>query len=97
MKLEEFLQKLKQSPRDWWFYFCDGRLLLRRLTNEDMQCPITYIVGHGPLYLPVTLAVEHLGMDAYLAREIGKASDKAVGHIPSLRLALLEACGVAEV
>lgn len=89
MTLDEFLEALEKTPRNWEL---NGRLI--RLGPPGMEsCPICEVHNKG-LTLRYVEAGDDLGLDRLLSHEIAMAADYSHGHSPDLRARLLKACGL---
>lgn len=93
MTLDQFLEKLEQTPRRW--HLLSGDAL--RMSNEDFSgwcnaCPVSSVSGlHAGLAWEVADAV---GLCANDVIEVIRAADNQNGHDPELRQRLLKACGL---
>ena len=83
MRVDEFLDRLYDTPRDWWRMGPFG--ILRRAGGCSHQCPLD--ATGNPLVL-------HKG--DLVVRAIIHAADNAPGHDPKIRAALLHACGLSD-
>lgn len=96
MTYEEFLEKLRATPRDWRLAL--GRI--RRL-SPDLQCPISSVLG-GQMFDGVAIGTKS-GMDAEIAKKIMSSADSDKAYSwdtyfdPQIRADLLAACGLTEV
>lgn len=95
MTREEFLDLLSQTPRDW--RLSAGRI--RRGSGADPDCPLTAVARQATLAhdssartSKSTTAALPLAPD--LVDAILAASDNLDQADPSLRMSLLEACGL---
>jgi hypothetical protein len=93
MTLDQFLKRLRKTPRDWKF-LGDGEIR-RRWRSEHPQCPLTALVGLGED--DWRAAAEKLGIDLDVAETITDAADNDEGEASKrLRAKLLRACGLTE-
>jgi hypothetical protein len=92
MELSEFLEKLAQTPRDW-FIGADGELK----RPNTMECPITAVDGRGLSASMFPTSAARLCIDAPLRFQIVDAADNG-GKLfdRSIRNQLLKACGLEE-
>lgn len=92
MTKEEFLQRLRATPRDWFIdnIGCIRRDGVRRDGVYQRQCPISSLRNQPCLDAFDTACV--LGIAQ--ADEIVAAADEATWHDPVLRMQLMEACGL---
>lgn len=86
MTLEEFLERLRKTPRDW--QVTQG--LIRR--GNHWQCPITSLLDECAWRYD--LIGSSIGLPHHLVRQIANAADDITGE-SELRARLLEACGLA--
>jgi len=89
MTLEQFLEKLEQTPRDWGLTM----VFIRRGKGEDYQCPLAAVAGIFDVSAPHDYA-KKLGLSIKLANRIIEA-DGCLTLEPELRAKLLKACGLA--
>jgi len=96
MTYEEFLDKLRATPRDWYVN-CVGRIRRRHGDNFVLdQCPISALVGYTSV--AYRSASETLNIPPKLVRLIIAAADYDLGldkHRKLIRQDLLAACGLA--
>lgn len=101
MEYPEFLQKLRETPRDW--YITPGDLpihglayagRIRRLDSLDKQCPISSIMDDNLSVFD--WVAKQLGLGNNLRDKIIYAADNDNFHDRSIRKDLLEACGLQE-
>ena len=88
MTLNQFLVRLRKTPREWTVRY-DGRLLLSK------SCPITAVAGHklwATHWDAVVVAIK-MGLREQTARRIIDAADLGYLHTV-LRKKLLKACGL---
>lgn len=99
MNYPEFLEKLKQTPRDW-FLMCSA--IRRQHYDGDCairQCPISSLSVTWPKAFNFFSAATELGIERELANDIVYAADHV--HIDlsekssEIRADLLKACGLA--
>lgn len=90
--IDDFLEKLKQTPRDW-ITSTSGEI--RRWNGTICCCPITSCDPWGPSpchqYGHAALA---MGLNLEQYSSIMHAADNHRAHDPALRARLLEACGL---
>lgn len=93
MTLEQFLEKLEQTPRDWVLDAMVTQEQALSIRRGFMQCPISAMRdGMGSNYPSIA---KELGLDIALANDIAKAADASPeGYDPELRAKLLKACGL---
>lgn len=95
MNYEEFLEKLRATPRDWYVTY--GRMI--RL-NEKRACPLVAVARllfpEAESFHPaeITRPRTLLGMEYALADKIADAADTEA--YPQIRADLLAACGLTE-
>ncbi len=95
MSREEFLELLTRTPRDW--RLASGRI--RRGTVSDPDCPLSAVAreaarAHRTSASASAPKTEGLHLAPDLVNAILAASDNLDQADPSLRLSLLEACGL---
>jgi hypothetical protein len=91
MTLEQFLEALEKTPRDWR-HRADGRI--RRRWAFTAQCPITALCNTRATQWDI--AAESLGICGSLMDDIVAAADNDEdGYNFELRDKLLKACGLA--
>lgn len=97
MTTEEFLEKLKATPRNWRIV---GHSLRLGDDAECSPCPITSVHGKGWDATMWDDTADCLGLDPETARDLMFAADawETDGDTfdPSLRARLLDACGLPE-
>lgn len=82
MTVMEFLARLAATPRDWRLIVdVDGR----RIRSATLYCPVA-AAGSSPLTGPGAVPFE----------TVMRAADDLVGHDPTIRAALLAACGLTD-
>lgn len=93
MTYEEFLAKLRETPREWellgpmgWIRIYSG--------NTWSACPLSAAIG-AIFCKPIESSVVR-GMNRDLAQTIVDAADKIKHHDPQIRADLLAACGLTE-
>lgn len=95
MTIDEFLDKLSETPRDWYI----RRGLIRR--RGDDQCPITALCDKDVTLSrePYTECGHQLGLSDKDLKEIIKAADstRLLPYDHDLRMRLLKACGLEEL
>lgn len=91
MTYPEFLEKLKQTPRDWEFY--DAKRI-RRADDLLWRCPISSLTPEHPRSGDFTDAATALEMSHDLTWQIVRAADGCEYHDPAIRKDLLAACGL---
>jgi hypothetical protein len=95
LTLEQFLEKLEQTPRDWYLYG-SRKVLIRRMKGKNAawsQCPVSSLFcRNAGDYRSAAL---DLGLSQDLAEMIAAAADGWPDHEPDLRAKLLKACGLA--
>lgn len=84
MTLEEFLVKLRETPRNWIVTHGDD------IRTVDGFCPLEVVAGNIKGFVS---AATILGMDTTLRCRIAYAADTAHRE-PELRAKLLGACGL---
>lgn len=88
MTYEQFLEKLRNTPRKWELKFdC-----IRMFEDECRHCPLSKAIG-ASFSAPVTSS-KVLGISSYLAGDIMCAADNYGDK--NIRKDLLEACGLEE-
>ena len=104
MTLDEFLNRLRETPREWELH--EGRYLTTLFisshdpANVGWQCPITAVHGKGLGSGNFRLCSRQLGLDTDLAMKIAVTADRDIcrrNYDPQLRKQLLEACDLEEV
>lgn len=95
MSREEFLELLERTPRDW--RLAAGRI--RRGTVSDPDCPLSAVAreasrGHHTGDAAAEPKAGGLDLAPDLVDAILAASDNLDQADPSLRMSLLEACGL---
>ena len=94
MTLDEFLDLLRQTPRDW--YLTAGQREIRRNDGRHCCCPISSCHPRGPRHSTYYGVTSHLlGLDKLTVNGIVFAADNNKNANPSLRVRLLDACGLA--
>lgn len=99
MTYEEFIDKLRTTPREWELG-PDGQLRILRIFGPMRlcACPITasYAAPSG-LYSAgdVNRCAKQMGLDEDLWRLIARAADALPEHDAQIRRDLLKACGIA--
>jgi len=88
MTYPEFLQKLRETPRDWTGH----RLRRGGINDERYCCPIVAVCG-GYLGAPMA-AAKSAGIPAELAYKIIEAADGYSSADSKIRRDLLDACGI---
>jgi hypothetical protein len=99
MTIPEFIEKLKQTPRDWYLNDCSG---IRRGSPSESQCPLSFFVNSDCSHW--YSAGDALGLSIRDRRTIINAADAAPGgatheervQIGHVRAQLLSACGLEE-
>ena len=95
MTILQFLERLKQTPRDWQlraFNPNQPAKLIRR--GYPWQCPISSLLGkNAAQFWDASIELGLLGHDANV---IASAADASASHDSELREQLLEACGLAK-
>lgn len=92
MSLDQFLEKLAQTPRDW---VLAGSLIRCGMNVFGSECPISCLAGRKSWEYPD--AARLLGISDDDARDIAYAADinsTKDTHRAELRTKLLEACGL---
>ena len=92
MTIDEFLDRLSETPRDWYIRE-DGRIRRRRY-GLQIQCPITALCDNDDLRL--LECAQHLGLSN---GDLWKLSKQPIpiDHDHDLRMKLLKACGLEEL
>lgn len=97
MTIDQFIEKLRQTPRDWRPVITD-RGTLRRGTRKTYQCPLGSVAYPNPREAacgePYRYGRE-LGLSLEDTKLIFDAADGIFGCDPTLRRRLIEACGLA--
>ena len=100
MNLNEFLERLRETPRCW--KLTSGKYIRLRMADRShvwTACPITSM-GSRELYSSCHYrsVAEELGMERELRDQIVAAADMLPehGYDHKLRAKLLEACGLEE-
>lgn len=91
MTYPEFLEKLRQTPRDWKL---DGPGGIRRVAGTLRQCPLSSLCDLYPEATDGYSAGKTLGFDEYTIRNVIHAVDFAIHHDKNVRKDLLKACGL---
>lgn len=94
MTIDEFLDKLSETPRDW-YYTEEGRIRRRRY-GLQIQCPITALCDKD--FLLHRECAHQLGLSDNDRTEIIQVADlirPVYDH--DLRVKLLKACGLEEL
>jgi hypothetical protein len=90
MTLDEFLVKLRETPRDWYMNGFGIR------GGNCCCCPITGCSSYGPRPAwDFHIVSRELGLSVDDMYAIADAADCRGGHNPALRAQLLAACGLA--
>ena len=94
MNLNQFLQRLRKTPRDW-YVTSDGKIRRTHFWGPDnkyesIECPISTL-DHRVSNLWIVVA-KMFGIDRSLARKITIAADS--NSQPVLRRKLVRACGL---
>jgi hypothetical protein len=95
MNYLQFLQKLSETPRDWYF---DVQGRIRRFqagAGDGCQCPISALTLKTDQH-QVMNEVLRLGLDRELGHQITEAADEFYGFDPKIRADLVDACGLTE-
>jgi hypothetical protein len=95
MTYQEFLDALRNTPRDWCLT-SDGRIR-RANTKRSAQCPISSLCGLGSGDFEE--AAKRIGLDSELAWTFVCAADDPDRDAPTnlIRRDLLEACGLKDI
>lgn len=89
MTYEEFLQKLRETPRDWYLREADKAIRHRSEAEpKGVPCPAVRIANSTSAKWPT----EHVRWVNWVI----EAADKRGAFRPDVRAALLEACGLTE-
>lgn len=93
MSYDEFLERLRNTPRTWRLYQAGQ---LRIDTPWLTSCPITATAHQPALYNVADLhsCAKRLGLSHELMLAITRAGDNTPGHDPAIRRDLLRACGL---
>lgn len=109
MTIDEFLDRLRQTPRHWSLEAGSLRLVDRRLQRRDdsltpeivINCPISCLTGCEEDFSTPSLAAQaKLGMSPENAQALWLSADNICGHprfSAVLRAKLLEACGLVSL
>lgn len=89
MTLEQFLEKLEQTPRDWKL---NGGMIMRVARNNSPQCPVSSLCNRQTYQW--RLAARQLHLPAITASRIADAADYTTTPWKKLRAKLLKACGL---
>lgn len=89
MTLPEFLEKLRETPRNWIVYD-DRRIRLE--TDATTSCPLTCFSGENSVMF--SECAQKLGISEPDMYSIVEAADAMTRHDPKIRAQLLEACGL---
>lgn len=102
MTISEFLDALKETPREW--YLCSGMIRATRegesqFRTEPPCCPITSLAtpSRSANDWQFVVATKVVDIDSRDAGAIVLAADNLEGHDPTLRARLLFACGLSSV
>lgn len=97
MTYAAFLDKLRQTPREWTLVNLDGQACIRRGTNRGQPtyaCPICAVAGtSGWIYWRDD--ARKLGLRTHSAESIVQAADDRPSHDRAIRADLLAACGLS--
>jgi hypothetical protein len=94
MTYPEFLEALRNTPRDWCLI--QERYIRREVSLDDYQCPLTSLVPHYEPFKFMYAGME-LGLSPGMSRRIAAAADGNMRTRNSkMRRDLLEACGLEE-
>lgn len=90
MTLDQFFEKLEQTPRDWYGSYS----AIRRTDSNGWcgQCPVSSL-GGLPIGFAWTVAID-LGMDSADVERVIHAADNVIGCDQDIRARLLKACGL---
>ena len=92
MTYQEFLQKLRATPRDWSVTPHLG--MIRRWDGPVCQCPVSSLSGLSAMDFDVS--AKRLGLANSLRAQIVCAADNnSVGRPTNVRADLLRACGLS--
>ncbi len=95
MNYSQFIQKLKETPRDWYF---DVQGRIRRFqagAGDGCQCPITSLTLQADQHQVMNEALK-LGLGMELRHKIAEAADEFYGFDEKIRADLVDACGLTE-
>lgn len=101
MTLEEFVDALRKTPRDWRLEEWRPMQLkkIRRGSGDDRQCPLHAVAG-TTMKNALATAQQALGMEQEESWKIVDAADGSFydvrTELVTLRAQLLEACGLKE-
>lgn len=91
MTLDQFMAKLRKTPRRW--YMDNGTIRLQ--IGSHSQCPLLVVDGDlTASNLAYRDAAHHLGIGLELGRAIACAADESGDYEHDLRMRLLRACGL---
>jgi len=99
MTFEEFLVRLRKTPRQWFLdrgTFGPSLIRLKRKKGAT-HCPISAVTGKPGDFTNPKAGAYRLGLSSATGEAIIIAADNTKGHRSKVRKALLDACGLTEV
>jgi hypothetical protein len=90
MTLEQFLEALEKTPRDWQL---NGGMIMRCPTKDGPQCPVSSLRNRQTYQW--RLAAKEVRLSARTAQRIADAADYTTTPWKQLRAKLLKATGLA--